>query len=63
MKNNIEELIKELDIAERENKIYVIRELGNSGNKKAVKPLINLLDHSLGDYENRFLTYATIEAL
>lgn len=37
MKNNIEELIKELDIAEREIKIYVIRELGNSGNKKSVR--------------------------
>jgi len=63
MKNKVKKLIESLKNVSVDRQTEIVRELGSSGSKKAVRPLINLLNHFLGNFEKRFLVSAVIEAL
>lgn len=63
MKNKVEKLIESLKSVSVDRQTEIVRELGSLEDKRAVKPLINLLNDSLGNYSKRFLVSAIIEAL
>lgn len=63
MKEKIDTFIKQLNDPDDSVKINAIRNLAALKNKKAVKPLIKLLEDSLGKWHRRFIVLQIIEAL
>lgn len=63
MNDEINELLGRIRTGDYGQKIRAIRELGERKNKKAIKPLIHLLEQALGNYEQRFLISPLVQAL
>ncbi len=64
MENYTEELVRELSQSDDQEKlISVISRLAETADPAAVKPLINLLKKTIGDYHQRAITAAVVEAL
>lgn len=62
-KHDVDALIKQLRSDNIQKQRAAAEQLGESGEQRAVKPLIKLLNRSLGRYQARFLTSAIVEAL
>ncbi len=63
MKDRVDRLLDQLHRGDQVSKVQAIEHLGASGAKKAVRPLVQALEHALHRYEERFLVPPLVKAL
>lgn len=63
MRKNLEKMVEKAKNADISEQMSIVEELGKTGDKHLVEPLVSMLQECLGKYEKRYLTSALVRAL